>query len=403
MLSAKKVERTTKPGRYPCGLIKGLLLQVTESGTKSWILRYQLRGDARWLGLGSAADFSLKEARERARQARQLLADGIDPLERKRADEAAAKLAAARKLTFREAAQRYFDQNESKWRSASYRDQFLSTLAQHVYPVLADMDVAAIETGDVLRAIEPLWKSKTITADRTRNRIEQVIDWAVVRGHRPPGDNPARWRGHLDQVLPAARRVAPVAHFKAMDYRGLPAFMAKLRQDDTVAARALEFLILTAARTGEVTGAKWDEINFTDKTWTVPADRIKAHREHRVPLSAAVIALLKKLPEEKGNPHVFIRLNHMALRRVMARMGQKGATTVHGFRSTFSNWAHEQTAHASHTIELSLAHNVGTEVERAYRRTDLVSKRAALMESWSKYCSTPTKAAGDVIPMRAAR
>ena len=179
--------------------------------------------------------------------------------------------------------------------------------------------------------------------------------------------------------------------------------MAKLRQDDTVAARALEFLILTAARTGEVTGAKWDEINFTDKTWTVPADRIKAHREHRVPLSAAVIALLKKLPEEKGNPHVFIRLNHMALRRVMARMGQKGATTVHGFRSTFSNWAHEQTAHASHTIELSLAHNVGTEVERAYRRTDLVSKRAALMESWSKYCSTPTKAAGDVIPMRAAR
>ena len=283
MLTAKRVERTAKPGRYPCGLIKGLLLQVTESGAKSWILRYQLRGDERWLGLGSAADFSLKEARERARAARQLLADGIDPLERKRADEAAAKLAAARKLTFREAAQRYFDQNESKWRNANHRDQFLSTLKAHVFPVLGNIDVAAIETGDVLRAIEPLWKTKTITADRTRNRIEQVVDWAVVRGHRRPGDNPARWKNHLDQVLPAARKVAPVAHHRAMDYRDVPAFMAELRKEEiTVAARALEFLTLCAARTGEVTGAKWDEINFTDKTWTVPADRMKAHREHRV-------------------------------------------------------------------------------------------------------------------------
>jgi len=402
MLTAKRVERTAKPGRYPCGLIKGLLLQVTESGAKSWILRYQLRGDERWLGLGSAADFSLKEARERARAARQLLADGIDPLERKRADEAAAKLAAARKLTFREAAQRYFDQNESKWRNANHRDQFLSTLKAHVFPVLGNIDVAAIETGDVLRAIEPLWKTKTITADRTRNRIEQVVDWAVVRGHRRPGDNPARWKNHLDQALPAARKVAPVAHHRAMDYRDVPAFMAELRKEEiTVAARALEFLILCAARTGEVTGAKWDEINFTDKTWTVPADRMKAQREHRVPLSAAAVALLQKLPEEKGNPHVFIGLNHMALRRVMDRMEQKGVTTVHGFRSSFSNWCHEQTAHSNHTIEISLAHNVGTEVERAYRRTDMFAKRRQLMEQWANFCSmSPAKVSGVVVPLR---
>src|SRR5262249_12267739 len=210
----------------------------------------------RWLGLGSAADFSLKEARERARAARQLLADGKDPLEEKRAAEAAAKLATARKITFREAAQRYFDQNADKWRSASHREAFLGTLKPRVLAGLGEMGVAEIETGDVGRAIEPIWKTKTVTADRTLARASAVFDWCVVRGHRPPGSNPARWRNHLDQVLPAARQLAPVKHHRAMDYRDVPAFMRELRKEDnTVAARALEFLILTAARTGEVTGA----------------------------------------------------------------------------------------------------------------------------------------------------
>ena len=406
MLTAKKVERAKQPGRYHCGLIRGLYLQVTASGAKSWVLRYQLRGQERWMGLGSAADFSLREARERARAARQLLADRIDPLAGKRAAEEAAKLAEARKLTFREAAERYFNQHASKWRSAKHREAFLSTLKAHVFAVIGDMDVAAIDTRDVLRAIEPHWTTKAVTIDRTRNRIEQVLDWCVVRGHRPPSTNPARWKGHLDQVLPAPRKLAPVEHHAAMDYRQLPAFMTQVRADDNVAARALEFLIHTAARTGEALGACWSEIDLTDKTWTVPAARMKGGREHRVPLTKPVLDLLSKLPRQSGNHLVFIGragggLSHSALPWVMDRLGVSGVTTIHGFRSSFSNWCHEQTAHSAHTIEISLAHNVGTEVERAYRRTDMIAKRRQLMEQWSKFCSMPpTKVSGVVVPLR---
>ena len=406
MLTAKKVERAKQPGRYHCGLIRGLYLQVTASGAKSWVLRYQLRGQERWMGLGSAADFSLREARERARAARQLLADRIDPLAGKRAAEEAAKLAEARKLTFREAAERYFNQHASKWCSAKHREAFLSTLKAHVFAVIGDMDVAAIDTRDVLRAIEPHWTTKAVTIDRTRNRIEQVLDWCVVRGHRPPSTNPARWKGHLDQVLPAPRKLAPVEHHAAMDYRQLPAFMTQVRADDNVAARALEFLIHTAARTGEALGACWSEIDLTDKTWTVPAARMKGGREHRVPLTKPVLDLLSKLPRQSGNHLVFIGragggLSHSALPWVMDRLGVSGVTTIHGFRSSFSNWCHEQTAHSAHTIEISLAHNVGTEVERAYRRTDMIAKRRQLMEQRSKFCSMPpTKVSGVVVPLR---
>jgi integrase len=339
-----------------------------------------------------------------------LLADGVDPLDNKRANKQAAKLAEARKLTFREAAQRYFDQHESKWRNATHREAFLGTLGLHVFPVLGDMDVALIDTPDVLRALEPIWKTKSITADRTRNRIEAVIDWAVVRGHRPPGTNPARWKGHLDQVLPAAREMAPVEHHAAMDYRQLPVFMAELRRQDGTVARALEFLVHTAARSSEVLGATWDEID--GETWIIPGGRMKSGREHRVPLTPATLDLLKKLPREAGNPFIFIGsrsgagLHKMILPRVLDRMGQRGVITVHGFRSTFSNWCHEQTAHSAHTIEISLAHNVGTEVERAYRRTDMLAKRRQLMEAWSRYCMSPAKAGkagGDVVTLRGAR
>jgi len=410
MLTAKKVERTKNPGRYRCGLVKGLLLQISATGAKSWVLRYELRGKERMMGLGSVADFNLKEARERARAARQLLADRIDPLIGKRDAEQAAKLAEARKLTFAEAAQRYFDQHEAKWRNASHREQFLATLKAHVFPVLGNMDVAAIDTRDVIRALEPIWKTKSITADRTRSRVEQVIDWAIVREHRPPGTNPARWKGHLDQVLPAPRKLAPVEHHAAMEYRELPTFMKELRQEDGTGPRALEFLILVAGRSGEVTGATWDEIDFDTATWTIPSGRMKGGREHRVPLSPQAVDLLKKLPREKGNPFVFTGrragtgLSHIALPWTMERMGLKGIATVHGFRSSFSNWCHEQTAHSAHTIEISLAHNVGTEVERAYRRTDMIAKRRQLMEQWSKFCaSPPAKSADRVVPLRSAQ
>ena len=401
MLTSRGVERAKHPGRYPCGLIRGLYLQITPAGSKSYVLRYQLRGQERWMGLGGASEFTLSEARTRARAARQLLADRIDPLVGKQAAEEAAKLAAARKLTFREAAERYFDQHAGRWRP-SHRDMFLTTLRAHAFPTLGAMDVASIDKPDILRTLEPIWKSKSVTADRTRSRIEAVLDWATVSGHRPPGTNPAKWKGHLDQVLPAARKLAPVVPLAAMSYRAVPVFVARLRALDSVAARALEFLILTAARSGEVIGARWSEIDLTEKTWTVPAARMKSRREHRVALSPAVIELLRKLPRHDGDDLVFGGLSaRWGMRQVMQRLGQAGAATVHGFRSAFSTWANEQTAHASHTIEISLAHNVGTETERAYRRTDLVAKRAQLMQSWATYCLTPfAKVAGDVVPLR---
>jgi integrase len=359
------------------------------------------------MGLGSVSDFNLKEARERARAARQLLADGLDPLEHKHVARAAARLVAAKKLIFRDAAQRYFDQNEAKWKSASHRDQFLASLRTHAFPQIGSMDVAMITLADVLRAIEPIWTTKSVTADRVRNRIEAVLDWCVVRGHRPHGTNPARWKGHLDHVLPAARKVAPIVHHNAMDYHEAPAFMIELRHRNGVAARALEFLILTAARAGEVLGARWDEVDLDAATWVIPAARMKAHREHRVALSAPAIQLLRALPSESANTFVFVGsrsgrgLGRMAMRRVLERMGR--TDTVHGFRSSFSDWAHEQTAHSNHTIEISLAHNIGTETERAYRRKDMFAKRVRLMADWATYCTTPPVTRGNVIALWDAR
>jgi integrase len=409
MLTAKQVERIKTPGRHACGLVKGLYLQVSKDGAKSWVLRYQLHHHERMMGLGSAADFSLKEVRERARLQRQLLADRIDPLVGKRATDEAARLAAARKLTFTEAAKRYFDQHAERWRNANHRDQFLSTLRAHVFPTLGAMDVSVIETADVLRAIEPIWKSKSITADRTRSRVEQVLDWCIVRGHRPPGTNPAKWKGHLDQVLPPPRQLAPIVHHKAMHYRDVPAFMATLLAHDTVSARALEFLILTAARSNEVLTARWSEIDFVDKSWTVPAARMKSRREHRVPLAAAAIALLQKLPHDRGDlvfigKHPGAPIHRMALTWLMQQLGQEGKATVHGFRSTFRDWAGETTAFPHDVCEVALAHVRGDGTVQAYARGTLFEKRRQLMATWSKHClMPPSKVGGDVVALHGAR
>src|SRR5215472_5106070 len=394
MLTAKKVERTKTPGRYRDGMIKGLLLQVSSAGAKSWVLRYERHGRERMMGLGSAQDYNLKQARERARAARQLLGDGLDPLTAKHAARSAAKLDEARKLTFREAAGRFFNQHEARWSNAIYRKQFLSTLEAHVFPVLGDMDVATIAVADVLRALEPHWRDRAVTLDRTRRRAEQVFDWCVVRGHRPAGVNPAKWTGVLDQVLPPPRKVAPVVHHKALNYDELPTFMAELRTYDSVAARALEFLILTATRTAEVLGAVWDEIDLDSARWEIPAERMKSRQRHAVPLAPAVVALLRQLPREHGNPYVFIGrsgrgLPKMALFNFLReRLASAGGTTVHGFRATFSTYCYERMSHANHTIELALAHSVGNEAEKAYRRSSMYDKRRKLMGAWAEFCAS---------------
>jgi integrase len=408
MLTEKRVRDTRRPGRYRDrgGPVAGLLLQVSPGGAKSYVLRYERHGREHMLGLGSAATFTLAEARQRARAARQLLADGIDPLGAKRDALAAARLAEQRKLSFKQAAERYFDQNESKWRSASHREQFINSLRAYAFPVLGTTDVAAIQTADVLRVLDPLWKTKTTTADRVRSRIESVLDWAVVRDYRPPGTNPAAWKNHLDQVLPAPRKVAPVAHFAAMPYGGLPGFMARLRAHQGSTARAVEFAILTAARKGEVIGATWPEIDFEQAIWTVSAARMKAAREHRVPLSDAAIDLLRKLPRETNNPHLFIggragaALSARALSLFMRRLGLKGTATVHGFRSSFRDWAGETTAFAHDICEAALAHARGDATVRAYARGDLFDKRRKLMAAWAEYCASPARASGDVVKLR---
>jgi integrase len=380
-LTAKRVDHLHKRGRHPDG--DGLYLQVTQSGVKSWVLRYERNGRERMLGLGTLRDFSLKEARERARRARQLLADGVDPIDAKRAQRTVPS------LTFRQAVEAYAKLHEQKW--TTRRPQFLSSLRRYAFPILGDLPLAAIDTPAVLRVLQPIWTTKTETASRVRQRIEAVLDWATVSGHRPKGDNPARWRGHLDHVLPAPGAIAKVQHHAALPWGEVGAFMAELRSREGVSARALEFAILTAARTNEVIGVRWTEIDFDAATWTIPAERMKMDKEHRVPLSEAALALLRNLYTEDGNDLIFIGaqagrgLGDRALAEVLARMGRTDIT-VHGFRSTFRDWAAEVSHHPNHVVEQALAHAIGNAVERAYRRGDLFAKRRVLMTEWATFC-----------------
>jgi integrase len=358
------------------------------------------------MGLGSLADFSLKEARDRAKAKRQLLADGIDPLDQRKSDAAAQALAAAKAITFSEAAKTYFDQHERKWRNAKHRAAFLSTLTEYAFPKIGKLAVADVDTGQVLKVIEPIWQVKTETANRVRGRIEQVLDWATVRGYRAAGDNPARWRGHLSNVLPARGEIQKVEHHPALPYTEIGEFIAGLHDRQGTAAAALEFLILTAARTGEVIGARWDEIDLTGKVWTVPAGRIKGGKQHRVPLTDRALEILKALPREHGNSFVFIGprsgggLSHMAMALVLTRM-KRDDITVHGFRSTFRDWAAETTGYPNHVVEMALAHAIGNAVEASYRRGDLFDKRRKLMAEWARYCSSPPlKKSAKVVPLR---
>jgi len=402
MLTARRVEREKRPGRYRDNHIRGLYLQVGPTGGKSWLLRFERDGRERWHGLGPLDVVDLKTARERARAARLLLLDGIDPIDHRKAEKARRAAATAKLLTFREAAEAYRDQHETKWKNPKHRQQFINTLRQYAFPVLGNMAVADIGVPEILRAIEPHWLTKTETMSRVRGRIESVLDWSTVRGYRT-GDNPARWKGHLSEVLPARGQVAKVEHHPALPHRDIPSFMAELRQREGVAARALEFAILSAARTGEVIGARGDEIS-EDKTWLIPAGRMKGGREHRVPLSERAIALLRALPTEKGNEHLFIGsqagsgLSNMSMTAVLRRMN-RGDITVHGFRSTFRDWASETTNFPNHVVEMALAHVIENKAEAAYRRGDLLAKRRQLAEAWSKYCTSPPPA-GAVLPMR---
>jgi integrase len=368
-------------GLYPDGA--GLYLQVTETGTQSWILKFMLRGRSRQMGLGPTSLISLAEARRRRDDARRLLLDGIDPIEERRSVRAAKHIDTAKAVTFKEAAISYIRVKEPEWRNSRHARQWPETLSAYVYPVIGELPVGTVDTGLVLKVLEPIWIAKPETASRIRGRIESILDWARVRGYRG-GENPARWRGHLDHLLPARSKVQRVKHHPALPYAEIGAFMAALHRQDTVGARALEFLILTAGRSGEVLGARWDEIDLANKLWIVPADRMKARKEHRVPLSNAAMAVLEQMQQieddeglvfhdvRNGRPTssgVFFHL----LRRCMGRAD----LTAHGFRSTFRDWAAERTNFPSEVVEMALAHAVGNKVEAAYRRSDFIRQEAA--------------------------
>jgi integrase len=406
MLTAKKVAALLKvPGRHRDGDVRGLYLQVATVGSGAWLLRYERGGKERMMGLGAVREFSLKEARDRARAARQQLADGVDPLDAKRADRDRRAQEAARGVTFKRCAEQYFAAHADGWSSAKYRAQFMATMRDHAFPIIGSVSVAAIDEAMVLKLLAPIWKEKVVTAKRLRNRIAAVLDYAAAAKYRT-GTNPARWEGHLEHLLADPAKVAKVAHFKALPYDEVAAFIAQLRKQEGVSARALEFTILCAARTNETIGATWDEIDLNAKTWTIPAARMKANRPHRVPLSDCAVEILRALPREDGNPHVFIgptagtAISSIAMYRALRRL--RSDVDVHGFRSTFSTWANEITGCSNHVIELSLAHTIGTAVERAYSRGDLFEKRRKLMEAWAQHCATPSGQSGAVVPMRRA-
>lgn len=410
-LSARGVENIAKRGRYSDG--GGLVLQVSKWGTKSWIFRYERGGRDRHMGLGPLADLSLAEAREKAGRCRKLLLDGIDPREardgerRKRAEET------AKTVSFEECAGLFLAAYEPTWRNPKHRVQWRSTLKTYVYPVIGALPASAVDTTLVMKILEPIWHAKPETAGRVRGRIESILDWAKGRGYRA-GENPALWKGHLEHQLPKRSKVKRVRHHPALPYAEIPKFMAELRERDGQSARALEFTVLTAARTGAVIGALSSEVDFAAKVWTVPPERTgtkivgEGVKSRRVPLCDRAMWILERAPREEGNPHLFIGaargqpLSNMAMLELMREM--RPGYVPHGFRSTFKDWCSETTNYPSEVSEAALWHAVADKVEAAYRRGELFAKRRRLMDEWARYCArspVPARQAG-VVSIRSA-
>jgi integrase len=405
-LSAAKVAKAKRPGRYGDG--RGLWLHIGPTGGKSWVLRFMRDGVAREMGLGPLPEIGLAAARDRARAARRLILDGVDPIESRHAARADAKAEATRGVTFEAAAKQYIAAHEAGWRNPVHRKQWQSTLATYAFPVLGGLPVGRIDTGLVCAVLEPIWTQKPETAKRLRGRIEAVLDWARARYGQGEPLNPARWRGHLDKLFAPPRKVRAVKHHAALPYAALPSFMDELRRLQSVSARALEFTILTAARTSEAIGARWSELDLAAKLWTIPGVRMKAGRDHRVPLPDRAVEILKSMPREgDGKGFVFpgakarLPLSNMAMAELLKGMNGNGYT-VHGFRSTFRDWAAERTSYPREIAEAALAHMLKDKTEAAYRRGDLFEKRRKLMQAWADYCaSKPSVSSSKVVAIGA--
>lgn len=399
LITVKELASLKRPGYHACG--RGLYFSISSSGSRSWVYRYRINGRSREMGLGSLLDVSLAEANAKVTGLRAFVGQGIDPLEQRQVEKDAQLVEKTKRVTFSKCAEAFIAAHRVGWKNPKHAQQWENTLATYAYPVIGELPVSAVDTGLILEIIEPIWTTKTETASRLRGRIEKILDWATPRGYRS-GENPARWRGHLEFSLPKPGNIAKVEHHSAMPYALVGAFLADVRKVEGVTARALEFLIFSACRTGEVIGARWEEVDLESNVWTVPANRMKAGVEHRVPITAPMREILlerQKLTPE-GCEFVFIGnrpgkpLSNMALLMLMRRM-ERDAYTVHGFRSAFRTWAAERTKTAPDVIEQCLAHTVGSAVELAYKRTDLFQKRKSLMEAWRAFCEA-VPAAGPV-------
>jgi integrase len=401
-LTAKSVEKIKEPGYHLDG--DGLYLQVSKSRTKSWVFIYTLNGRTPEMGLGAFPAVALVGAREKRNAARTLLADGIDPIHHRHALRAQEAVQRANTLSFEQCATKLIDSQKAGWKNPKHVQQWQNTLTTYAGPLIGRMPVQDVDTPHVLRVLQPIWTKKPETASRLRGRIEQVLDWARVQKYRT-GENPARWRGHLDKLLPKKSKVHTVEHQPALPYVEMNQFAAALRQQSGIAARAVEFAILTAMRSGEVRGAKPAEFDLDEALWAVPAERMKMKRPHRVPLTPRAVEIVRE--RLKGNPdaeYVFPNsrsgkaLSDMALSAVLRRMNVKDAV-VHGFRSSFRDWAAEQTKYPRELAEFALAHRLADKVEAAYLRSDMFEKRRKLMREWQRYIDTPRTAA-TVVPMR---
>lgn len=385
-----------------------LWLQVTKGG-RSWLFRYRWGDKQREMGLGSHSEVTLSEARGRALICRRLVRSGVDPIERRRQIATAEDVLIAKQVTFKDAAERYIKAHEGSWRNPKHAAQWPSTMKTYIYPVIGELPVQTVDTGLVLKILEPIWSSKPETASRIRGRIESVLDWATARGYRR-GDNPARWRGHVDKLLPARSKVRTVKHHAAVAWTDINAFWRELACHEGMSAEALRFTILTGARTSEVTGATWAEVDLDAKTWTVPKERMKAGKEHRVPLSDAAIDVLERMKPLASAKQPFLfpgakagrPLSNMAMLMLVKDMDRPGLT-VHGFRSAFRDWAAESTAYAGDLVEMALAHAIGNKVEASYRRGDMFDRRRRLMDDWAKHCTAGPAEAGSLHHIGEAR
>ncbi|MEF8760392.1 MAG: integrase arm-type DNA-binding domain-containing protein [Candidatus Accumulibacter sp. UW25] len=400
-LTALEVSRLTAPGFHSVGTVPGLQLQVSPTGYRSWVLRYAIGKTRKAMGLGSYPGVTLAMVLVKAREARQKLEAGIDPLGERLAAKSSLAAAVVSTMSFQKASELYITAHESGWSNAKHAAQWSATLTTYAFPVIGSLSVADVQTAHVISILEPIWRSKTETASRVRGRIESVLDWCTVRGYRQ-GENPARWRNHLEHLLPARGAVQKVVHHAALPFQEVGAFLAELRKHEGMGSRCLEFGILTATRSGEVRGATWAEIDLESATWVIPAQRMKAKIEHRVPLSSTALGLLAGLPKIMGTDLIFpsvrnTQLSDATMTAVLKRMGLD--VTVHGFRSSFRDWAGEVSNYPRETIEHCLAHQLADKAEASYARGSHFEKRRRLMEEWSRFCSAPMKPAS-VVPIR---